>query len=45
MNKKIFGITIWFLLGLSSTILGWTHFVSYVIGTYVWYAFVEGNLK
>ena len=30
------GILAWFLLGVFSMILGWTHFLTWVIGTYVY---------
>lgn len=42
MNKA--GVVIWFLIGIFTIVLGWTHFLTYIIGSYLWYAFVEENI-
>jgi len=40
-NKLMIGICLWFVLGLFSIVLGWEHFVTWVISTYIYYVFVE----
>jgi len=39
-TKLFFGISIWLGIGLFSTIFGWEHFVTYVIGVYTYLTFV-----
>ena len=50
MNKKrrinkerrlAIGLFLWFVLGLSSIVLGWTHFVIWVVSAYIYFILVE----
>ena len=41
-TKKILGWLTWLFFGLFSMVLGWTHFLIYVIGTYLYVIFIEG---
>jgi len=39
-TKLLLGIFTWFGMGLFSMVLGWTHFLTYVFGTYIYITFV-----
>jgi hypothetical protein len=40
-SKYFLGWLVWFVLGLLSIILGWTHFLTWVLGTYIYVEFIE----
>lgn len=39
-TKLLLGVSVWFAIGLFSMVLGWEHFITYIIGTYIYLTFV-----